>query len=482
MSHAKHLLVIPAMFLLLVGICACDPGMEAPSINPQQDVQDDVAVTDDAGSQDEGLTDTEEADETTTVANTTRNAPAARELAISTTSLGTWRVGEDNDKTLRATGGSGRYTWEAVGLPNGIALENNHLKGTPVQVERRSVTITVYDKADPEVSVEKALTLTVSEATAAADDASADDDASPQGSTGSGSGAGSGAASSGPLTIKPPNAYNASIDRILTEPDYSISIKVTATGGKPPYTWSRETNCGVDACATGADWPMTLKKSGDCEQGDALSCTFVLSNIEPVLIDPFMAPSTHLPIMVKDTAGATAHAAVSLMSTYPSPGSTSDITARIPTRTADKSSSLFTDGSHIEIHFYEAGGNHVAELMVDYQDKTKDGPLHGQVTVTPGQQNRITNISRITAVVTLPNEACDNNYPRLRSDTTFSDDYWIIKLTKDCQLTCYDDDVASSTENEEEFESAGYKGTDITGCFQVKPGTHSPWQRRADLF
>jgi hypothetical protein len=473
-SNAKQLLMIPAMLLLLAGVCACAPGTSMDAQGDQQDIQVDQ-IDPIAGSQDDGLNDTDETDETTTSTDTARNAPAPRKLAISTTSLGTWRVGEDNDKMLRATGGSGRYTWEAVGLPSGIELENNYLRGTPARVERRSVTIIVSDKADPEVSVEKALTLTVSEAVAE-DETDADtekdpapaahDDPEPAGSSG------------GNLTITAPSVVSVDIGKILNDSNYAISIKAVAASGTPPYAWSMQPSIA------GQTWPMTRSKGRDCLDATSSTCTFTLKNVRPNLIDPFEDPSISQQITVSDADGATVSKKVVLKTIRPPAGST-DIRATIPTGTADNGRGILAGEDHLEIFFYDASDTMIAKMRADntatYDTITHTfQPINAEVEVVSGRDAEVSRIARITVKLTQADLKCSSDSRMLRADTTFADRFWAIKLEQHCGLTCYKDDPASAVENDELFEENGYIGKDITNCLQKSP-TDELWQR-IDVF
>jgi large repetitive protein len=66
-------------------------------------------------------------------------------VQVSTTALTGGIVGDDYALTLAAAGGSGSYTWQATGLPEGIELSGNQLVGVPVAEGSASVELTVTD-------------------------------------------------------------------------------------------------------------------------------------------------------------------------------------------------------------------------------------------------------------------------------------------------------------------------------------------------
>jgi subtilisin family serine protease len=123
---------------------------------------------------------------------------------ITTTSLPDGQVDVAYAQTLAATGGTSPYAWSLAGgaLPGGVSLASTgELSGTPTGSGTFSFTVQVTDDASQ--SDTQALTITVAPAPTP------------------------------PLAITTPSVLP---DGSLGDP-YSLTL--TATGGEPPYTWTR---------------------------------------------------------------------------------------------------------------------------------------------------------------------------------------------------------------------------------------------------
>lgn len=73
-------------------------------------------------------------------------------LRIASDSLPNGKLGKPYNHPLQATGGKGRYTWSATGLPQGLTIHQytGEITGTPVQSGARTVTVRVTDSPGPD--------------------------------------------------------------------------------------------------------------------------------------------------------------------------------------------------------------------------------------------------------------------------------------------------------------------------------------------
>ncbi|MGB6872795.1 MAG: C1 family peptidase [Dehalococcoidia bacterium] len=162
------------------------------------------------------------------------------ELSILTTHLSDGVVGEAYEETMEATGGVPPYTWEATGLPAGLNCSAvGVISGTPTASGDFIVTVTVTDSFDPAntdstdlaLKVYPPLEITTTEL--------------PEGKVG--------------------DAYSATL---------------TATGGKPGYTWG----------ATGLPARLTCSAAGvisgtPTEDGDFTVTVTVTDSFDPANTD-----------------------------------------------------------------------------------------------------------------------------------------------------------------------------------------------------
>ena len=124
-------------------------------------------------------------------------------LAISTTALANGQVGVAYSATLVATGGTTPYTWSLTSgtLPAGLSLNSSTgaITGTPTTaVSSASLTFQVQDASNPKQTKTVNLTLTI--------------------------------------LPPPPSISTTSLPNGQVGVAYNTTL--TATGGKPPYTWS----------------------------------------------------------------------------------------------------------------------------------------------------------------------------------------------------------------------------------------------------
>jgi len=83
-------------------------------------------------------------------------------VAITTAALPQGTTGTAYSTTLVASGGSGTYTWSAVGLPAGLTLSSaGVISGTPTATTTASVVVSVADNGNPVRSASRTLTLVV---------------------------------------------------------------------------------------------------------------------------------------------------------------------------------------------------------------------------------------------------------------------------------------------------------------------------------
>ncbi|MCP2306770.1 S8 family serine peptidase [Actinokineospora globicatena] len=167
-------------------------------------------------------------------------AATPQPLAVTSPGDQTSPVGRAVTITLRANGGTTPYTWTATGLPDGIAVSGATLTGTPTGPGRNTVTVTVTDAAGTKASAD--FTWTIAEAS--------------------------------DLDIANPGDQNAKVGE-------EAGVKVVATGGAAPYTWT----------TTGLPAGITAAASGD---------VVTLSGI------PTAAGTSTVVVSVRDNAGATA--------------------------------------------------------------------------------------------------------------------------------------------------------------------------------
>ncbi len=87
---------------------------------------------------------------------------------VTSTSLPTGSVSSPYSATLQASGGTGPYTWAAVGLPSGLTLDaaTGVISGTPSAAFSSSVTVTATDSSEqPLASAPRQLGLSITPAT-----------------------------------------------------------------------------------------------------------------------------------------------------------------------------------------------------------------------------------------------------------------------------------------------------------------------------
>lgn len=74
------------------------------------------------------------------------SSTATDPLVITTAALDQWKQHADHSQQLKAKGGSNSYVWTATGLPDGLKIQNNKIKGTTAAAPAQyPVTITVKD-------------------------------------------------------------------------------------------------------------------------------------------------------------------------------------------------------------------------------------------------------------------------------------------------------------------------------------------------
>ena len=99
-------------------------------------------------------------------ANSEHMLVAVSDLAVSTTTLVSIRVGAPYSQTLAATGGFAPYSFAAVGLPRGLSISSaGAIAGTPLAAGTASVVVTVTDANGIEAS-SGPISLTVAAASA----------------------------------------------------------------------------------------------------------------------------------------------------------------------------------------------------------------------------------------------------------------------------------------------------------------------------
>ncbi|WP_340008077.1 choice-of-anchor I family protein [Paenibacillus sp. FSL K6-0276] len=88
------------------------------------------------------------------------------DLGIATKNLSEAKVGSPYSVTLSVYGGVQPYSFEAVGLPDGLSLDaaSGNISGTPTKVGAATVSIAVYDSSSPRMKAEAVLSLKVAEA------------------------------------------------------------------------------------------------------------------------------------------------------------------------------------------------------------------------------------------------------------------------------------------------------------------------------
>lgn len=75
------------------------------------------------------------------------DATPLRDLQVVTEKLPAALVGETYEVTLAATGGVGEVRWKAEGLPEGLTLEGNVIRGVPSKEGKRQVSLFASDRA-----------------------------------------------------------------------------------------------------------------------------------------------------------------------------------------------------------------------------------------------------------------------------------------------------------------------------------------------
>ncbi|WP_139787233.1 choice-of-anchor I family protein [Cohnella massiliensis] len=94
-------------------------------------------------------------------------APA---LGLATETLADATVGRPYSAALSVYGGAAPYTFEASGLPGGLAIDaaSGTIAGTPLEAGTASVSVSVYDSSEPRLHLAREFTLAVKEAPALA--------------------------------------------------------------------------------------------------------------------------------------------------------------------------------------------------------------------------------------------------------------------------------------------------------------------------
>jgi hypothetical protein len=289
MLNRKKLFVIPAMLLLLAGVCACSEQAVENLANDQSVVADEE--TPDEVAQDDGA---EVPDEMPVFTERTGSAPKLRELAIQTQNLGnSWFVDHFWSKQLRAGGGSGRYLWEMTGeLPEGLAFNGSKIKGTPAPGTEGEydVTFMVSDKADPSVTREQAYTLKVNPPRASGD-------ASDDGAADAGHMVDAAAELGGPKFSSPGALIAFSLPTVVSA-GYSASITLKASGGNGSYKWEQVL---ADADAT---WVSDAAAFGEnCSAAGSKECLVTFNHIFFQNFDPQADPVRNIAFRVTDGFG-----------------------------------------------------------------------------------------------------------------------------------------------------------------------------------
>jgi len=211
-----------------------------------------------------------------TLSITVAAAPATTPLAIITASLANGTVGSAYSQTLAASGGRTPYSWtrSAGTLPTGLTLSSSGvISGTPSATGTFSFTARVTDSASPTVSVTKTLSITIAAATTVSGATvynnrcaschrlgTYDTSGSAPNLLGDGSRVDSyyTAGRSGHQGITLTAAEISAVKSFINNPpststtlaisttaltrgmvSVAYSQTLTATGGTPPYTWSR---------------------------------------------------------------------------------------------------------------------------------------------------------------------------------------------------------------------------------------------------
>ena len=122
------------------------------------------------------------------------------------------QMGQPFSVALSAAGGVAPYSWQATGLPNGLAVVGNAISGTPSQAGSFTVTLTVTDSSTVTRSAAVAAGADVSKAAATATQTFA-------------------------VTVAPAGLAISTSSLAAAEEKLAYSQALAATGGTAPYNW-----------------------------------------------------------------------------------------------------------------------------------------------------------------------------------------------------------------------------------------------------
>lgn len=126
--------------------------------------------------------------------------------------FGSLQMGQPFSVALSAAGGVAPYSWQATGLPNGLAVAGNAISGTPSQTGSFTVTLTVTDSSTVTRSTAVAAGADVSKAAATATQTFA-------------------------VTVAPAGLVISTSSLAAAEEKLAYSQALAATGGTAPYNW-----------------------------------------------------------------------------------------------------------------------------------------------------------------------------------------------------------------------------------------------------